>query len=174
MNMYFIFVEGYYDEEFVNMCFRSFKSQIIVKQYSKEKKERIDNFIKSIMCIPDSDYIFLADCDGTSIEKKRDALQQTYKNLDLKKVIFVCYEIESWYYAGLTSEFCQKNKIKYKSESTDSLTKEQFLKRLPNETLTTLLLIDMLKSFSFEQAINRNASFSYFKEKRDEVEMLFR
>lgn len=163
--MRMIFVEGYYDQEFFNMLFHNNIDDINFKQYSKAKKGDIDKFIKSINCMPNADYLFFADSDGKDIATKKSELQQTYKHLDMSKVYIVCFEIESWYCAGLTHDICNKNKIKYKFCQTDNMTKEQFISILPKKMMETSLTIDILNNFSIANALSQNDSFKYFYNK---------
>lgn len=160
--MKIVFVEGYYDEEFFKMLFRDNIDGIIFKQYAKEKKEKIINYIKSINQMPNCDYLFFADSDGKDSIVKIQELQETYNNLDAPKIHIVCYEIESWYCAGLTQDFCSRKKIKYCSCTTDNMSKEQFVDRLPQKMMETSLTIDMLKMYSIQHALHHNMSFNRF------------
>lgn len=163
--MRIIFVEGYYDEEFFKMLFRENSDNITFKQYSQEKKEKIVNYIKSINHMPNCDYLFFADSDGKDSIVKIQELQEIYNNLESSKIHIVCYEIESWYCAGLTQDFCSRQKIKYCSHTTDNMSKEQFVDRLPKKMMETSLTIDMLKNYSIQHALEHNISFNKFYNK---------
>lgn len=153
-----IFVEGADDERFYNWYFNK-KVQII--QYSKEKKEKIDNYIKGIKNIPNMDYIVTCDIDLISLYDKKKSIQKLFPNCEEEKIIVSIAEIESWYLAGLNEENSKKMKIKY-IQDTDSITKEKFNALLPKRISKLNFMIEILRIYDLEEGINRNRTFYYF------------
>ena len=75
MEYFLIFVEGSDDERFVNSVLE--KENVKIIKYAKEKKEYINNYIKSIKSMPNCDYIVICDIDSKSlIQKKNEILLQ--------------------------------------------------------------------------------------------------
>lgn len=71
------------------------------------KKEKIDNFIKSIKAMG-ADYIFVIDINNSPcVSSKKQKLQDNLKNIDEDRIIVVIKEIESWYLSGLDDEGLQ-------------------------------------------------------------------
>lgn len=166
--MFIIFVEGYDDEQFFEKFFSNSKYSIY--QYSQKKNKKVNEFIKSLSCIADWDYIFFADSDGMTSEQKVHKLCETYTNLDKDKVLIIRYEIESWYLAGIDENYCIKNKIKFFLQ-TDNITKEQFNDILPLKRKTRLqVMLDILLNFDVEIAKTRNGSLCDFIIKKEELD----
>ena len=114
--------------------------------------------------MPDSDYIFLGDSDGGTIDSKRAKLLEHYKSLSREKT-FVCeYEIESWYFAGLSQENAKKLKIKHWYVDTNRLTKQQFDNLLPTRSNRLAIMTEMLKLYNISLAVTRNYSLKLFEE----------
>ena len=160
--MLHIFVEGPDDERFFakiyGNCFGDYK---IIK-YSGLTPIKINNYVRSISCMPDSDYVFFGDADGKTIGEKRDILIDRYPSLDSGKVFIVQYEIESWYYAGASASICQKLKLKQYIHNTDGLTKEQFNGKLPKKADRKFIMAELLEMYELELALSRNTSLSLF------------
>lgn len=162
MSMIHIFVEGPDDERFFSkiygVCFESFK----IIQYAGWPPAKINSFIHSIDCMPNSDYIFLGDADGKTIEEKKVLLLDRYSNLTSDKLFIVQYEIESWYYAGASPAVCQKLKLKQYIYNTDNVTKEEFNNKLPKRTDRKFVMAELLELYKLSVAVNRNASLLLF------------
>lgn len=160
--MLHVFVEGADDERFFTKiygkCFGNFKPI----QYTGWTPTKINNFIRSISCMPDSDYIFFGDADGKTVDEKKNLLTRRYSFLDDSKVFIVQYEIESWYYAGASAEVCQKLKLKHYVHNTDSLRKEDFNARLPQKADRKYVMAQLLELYEMELAVSRNRSLSHF------------
>lgn len=160
--MLHVFIEGADDERFFTKiygkCFGDFKPI----QYTGWTPTKINNFIRSISCMPDSDYLFFGDADGKTVEEKKALLTQRYSFLDDNKVFIVQYEIESWYYAGASAGICQKLKLKQYVHNTDSLTKEDFNAKLPKKTDRKFIMSQLLDLYEMELAVSRNRSLSCF------------
>jgi len=167
----FIFVEGGDDERFFNKIFipkfREKYNLVKIIKYATMKKEKIDNFIKSIKAIK-ADYIYLTDINNSPcITAKKEKTQSKYKNIDNDKVIVVVKEIESWYLAGLDNKVCKQLKINNLA-NTDNVTKEKFNAMIPKEFTSRIdFMSEILKNFSIKIAKQKNNSFRYFTVKYD-------
>ena len=160
--MLHVFIEGPDDERFFSKiygaCFGTFR----FIQYAGWPPAKINSFIRSMCCMPDSDYIFLGDADGKTIEEKKEILTKRYSNLDINKLFIVQYEIESWYYAGASIQTCQKLKLKQYVYNTDGVTKEQFNNKLPQKTDRKFVMAELLELYELGVATRRNSSLSLF------------
>jgi len=167
----FIWVEGNDDERFFNKIFiPKFKEKydtVNIIKYAKLKKERIDNFIKSIKAMG-ADYIYLMDINNsTCVTSKKEEIEKKHPNIDKEKIIVVVKEIESWYLAGLDNMVCNQLKIK-NFANTDNITKEKFNALIPRKFTSRIdFMSETLKNFSIEIAKHKNNSFKYFVEKYD-------
>ena len=166
--MLYVFVEGPDDERYFNKiygaCFQErFESYKIIK-YAQWKKDKIDNFIKSIARMPDVDYIFFGDADGKNTEDKKQELTEIYKKLSPEKIFIVRYEIESWYYAGIDENQCRELKLKRYEYMTDDVTKEDFYNKLPNRPDRVMIMTKILDDYSIKLACLRNQSLRVFHE----------
>ena len=166
--MFVIFVEGYYDEQFFKKFFQN--SSFRIYQYSQKKKKNINQFIKTLSCISNSDYIFITDSDGLPTNQKINLLCETYPNLSKEKISVVKYEIESWYLAGVDESYCSKNKFEKFIFRTDTVTKEQFNNILPLYRKTRLqIMLNMLINYKIEIAKPRNDSLCDFFTEKEEL-----
>lgn len=160
--MLFVFVEGPDDEAYFKKVFAPSWGIHKIVQYAGMKNDKINNFIKSISCMPDSDYLFFGDSDGVDIEEKRQTLLSTFSNLSSDKVFIVQFEIESWYYAGADESTCRKLKMKHFVFPTDSLTKEQFNSKLARPSDRKYVMACILNQYIIDLAITRNRSLNLF------------
>ena len=162
--MLYIFVEGFDDEDYFKKIFGASFGEHKIIQYAQKPKDKVENFLKSIKCMPDSDYLFFADEDGKGIENKRCEIASTYNELDSQKIIIVQYEIESWYYAGVSLDICKKLKIAHYQFNSDTLTKEQLYNKFARQSDRRYIMAEMLNSYSLELAITRNTTLNSFFE----------
>ena len=160
--MLYIFVEGPDDRNYFETVFGKQFAEHKIIEYSKTKKEKINAFLRSINSIPNSDYLFFGDEDGKGVENRKKALLGLYKNLSCEKLYIVQYEIESWYYAGVSRDDCRRLKLKNYQEDTATLTKEQFESKLFRPSKRKYIMSEILKCYSKELAQSRNNSFCYF------------
>lgn len=159
MEMLFIFVEGPDDERFFDGIL---KEKVKIIKYAKEKKEKINSFIKSIKATPYLDYIVLCDIDLKTLQEKRKDVKSKYSECEMEKIFVSISEIESWYLAGLDKDCSKKFKIKYINKTND-ITKEKFDAMIPKNYSNARIsfMIEILKEFKIEEAIERNESFQY-------------
>ena len=167
----FIWVEGDDDERFFNKVLvpkflRKYSGVKIIK-YATMKREKVDNFIKSIKAMG-ADYIYLTDINNSPcVTAKKEEMQKKHPNIDKNKIIVVIKEIESWYLAGLDNKVCRQLKINNFAD-TDNVTKEKFNALIPKKFTSRIdFMSEILKKFSIEIAKQKNNSFQYFVEKYD-------
>lgn len=162
--MLFIFIEGPDDERFFSKVFATYFKEARFVQYSGLTTSKVNQFINSIKYNQESEYLFFTDADGKTIQEKRKAAINKFSALDEKRVFIVQFEIESWYYSGVDASFCREYKLEHYVSRTDSFTKEDFEKRLPNHSERIYIMTQILSSFSIPLATQRNNSFSIFNE----------
>ena len=165
----FLWVEGNDDERFFERAIipkikEKYNTVQIIK-YATMKREKTDNFIKSIEAMG-ADYIYFADINNShSIMDKKEKIQLMHKYIDPNKIIIVIKEIESWYLAGLNNKACNQLKID-NIETTDNITKEKFNTLIPKKFTSRIdFMLEILKIFSIKEAKLKNKSFKYFIEK---------
>jgi hypothetical protein len=167
----FILVEGEDDERFINAIAKEiFKEKydlVMPWKYSKQKNEKINDFLISIKSM-NADYIYIADINQSPcITAKKNSITTQLQNIAGDRIIIAIKEIESWYLAGVTKDFCSQHRIK-QFENTDTITKEQFNSLMPKEFNSRIdFMSEILKHFSINKAKKKNTSFRYFLEKYD-------
>ncbi len=159
MEQLFVFVEGTDDERFINGVFE--KSNIKIIKYAKEKKEHINNYIKSIKSMSNCDYVLICDIDLKSLNEKKNEILLQFPACEIEKIIVSIAEIESWYLAGLDEEFAKSIKVKY-IYYTDDITKERFEALIPKKISKINFMIEILKRYNMDEAILRNKSLKFF------------
>jgi len=167
----FIWVEGNDDERFFKKIlspnFQKKYDNVKIVKYATMKKEKVDNFIRSIKAMK-ADYIYLTDInDSPCVTAKKEEIQKRYPNIDKNKIMVVIKEIESWYLAGLDNEICRQLKIN-NFANTNNITKEKFEAMIPKKFASRIdFMLEILKNFSIEIAKQKNESFQYFAKKYD-------
>ena len=157
--MLFLFVEGSDDKRFFESYYKNQDIKIIL--YATETNKSIYGYIKSIEKLHNSDYLFFADADGTTIDAKTEIIHKKYPMCDKSKIRIVQREIESWYLAGVNLSSCNKYKIKY-FPRTDDISKEKFDSILPKNQTHISFQQEILKNFDKDCAKSRNYSFDSF------------
>lgn len=167
----FIWVEGEDDIRFFNRIikpiFHEKYNLVEVRPYAPLKREKVDNFLKSIKAMK-ADYIYVTDInDAPCVTRKKQEIQDKLRHTDGDRIIVVIKEIESWYLAGPSNT--ESKKFKFRPfVSTDNITKEQFNNLIPKEFDSRIdFMLEILKDFSIEIAKQKNTSFRYFLEKHD-------
>ena len=167
----FIWVEGGDDIRFFNRIIKPVLekkySLVEVRSYATLKREKVDNFLKSIKAM-DADYIFAADINDTPcITAKKQEIQDKLKNIDEDNIAVVIKEVESWYLAGLDDADSRNLRIRTLS-NTDNITKEQFNSMIPKIFDSRIdFVLEILKCFSIQMAKRKNKSFKYFVKKHN-------
>ena len=165
----FLFVEGNDDKRFfeskISQEFQKKYDSVKIIPYASLKKDKINNFVRSIKAM-DADYIYFSDInDSPCITQKKQKIKKELKNIDQEKIVIVVKEIESWYIAGFIQSENQNFKIQIPA-NTDNFTKEQFNSLVPSKFDSRIdFMLEVLKFFSISKATKRNKSFQYFIEK---------
>lgn len=165
----FIWVEGEDDARFFEKVMEPKLQKkynfVETRRYAAMKKEKIDNFLKSIKAMG-AEYIFAVDINNSPcVTAKKQEIQNKLRNIDGDRIIVVIKEIEGWYLAGLGNTEAEKFKIRTFSE-TDTTTKEQFNALIPKTFDSRIdFMLEILRIFSVETAKQKNRSFKYCIEK---------
>ncbi len=165
----FIFVEGDDDVRFFDTVIKpklaTRYNSVDVSPYTRLKKKRIANFLKSIKAM-NNDYIYVGDINSSPcVSDKKQKIFSKLKTIDMDRIIVVKMEIESWYLAGANILPSNKSKI-HPFNITDTVTKEQFNKIIPRSFDSRIdFMSEILKNFSIEKARKKNTSFRYFVDK---------
>lgn len=160
--MLYIFVEGPDDYNYFNKIFGESFGEHKIIQYASMTQVKLNDFIRTIPSIPNSDYLFFGDEDGKGVENKKSELLSQYNSLSKDKLFVVQFEIESWYYAGATQEVCKKLKLKHYQYDSNTLTKEQFYSKLSRPSDRKYVMSQILLQYSKSSARTRNNSFNVF------------
>ena len=165
----YIWVEGEDDVRFFDKIIKpKFVGKynfVEVRPFAKLKKEKIDNFLRSIEAMND-EYIYVRDInDSPCVSYKKQKIQDELRNIDKNRIIVVIREIESWYLAGSDDVISRKFGVR-PFNITDNITKEQFNDMIPKKFDSRIdFMLEILKCFSIEKAKEKNRSFRYFIEK---------
>ncbi len=145
--------------------------------YASRKPNYTNRYIRSFTSMldqmPPTDYLFISDINSfPCITAKKQALQNRFPALREDKIIVAIKEIESWYMAGIPSNFAEKWGIKpHILSSTDDINKEEFLeimrsaddfKKIKSHVEIYQAIIEV---FDIGIALSRNESFRYFYNK---------
>jgi hypothetical protein len=162
----FIMVEGEDDVRFFGRIVKPLLAprydSIEIVPYASIKREKVNKFLQSVSMMK-NDYIFAADIDFEhSVRDKKQVLYYRFSNLDGGSMVIVIREIESWYYAGITSSRAQELGVQDPA-STNDLTKEDFNALIPRRFDSRIdFMFEILKSFSLATAARKNDSFHFF------------
>lgn len=160
--MLYIFVEGTDDELYFRSVFGNQLTNCQYVPYAHMKKEKLNSFIQSIGCIPHASYLFFADADGKDNPTRISELLDGCPALSSQNIWIVRYEIESWYYAGLSMSDSKKLGLRRYQEDTNTLTKEQFVAKLLRPSEKAYIMQRILELYNLACAIGRNESLSHF------------
>lgn len=171
MNNCFVFVEGYYDQMFMENILIPFMIEnnpinIIPIPYQQKNNKKINKDIKAYSF---QDYLFLSDLDSHTypcITSRKEERKKEYSNLNCSKIIIVKEEIESWFLAGIDDSLNQfENWIV--PDNTEEITKEDFDSMLKQHSINSKIdfLKEVSKHYNFDLAVKRNDSFEYFLNK---------
>jgi hypothetical protein len=162
----FILVEGEDDVRFfgriIKPLFVSHYTSVEIIPYASIRRTKVNSFLKSIRLM-NNDYIFVADIDTEqSVRDKKQVLYSHFSHIDGGSIVVVIKEIESWYYAGLTSESAEYLAVP-DLPLTDELTKEDFNALIPSKYDSRIdFMFEILKFFSIDTAGKKNHSFNFF------------
>ena len=85
--MLYDFLEGPDDERFFSKVMAALLGECHYVLYANMPNSKVNNYIKSIDQTPTSDYIFLVDGDGKSIEDRKSVSCQSTQSYQLKKFL---------------------------------------------------------------------------------------
>lgn len=163
----YILLEGNDDERFFEVIIKPRLSSrydlIHVWQYAQQPSRRTKNFLKAIKAM-NSDYFYLRDINNhPCVTAGIESVKRRYEaRIDVDYVLVVIKEIESWYLAGLNDKSCKELGFPIFNK-TDNIDKEQFNKQIPKGYISRIdFMVEILKRFSVETAIQKNNSFAYF------------
>lgn len=160
-----ILVEGRDDADFIQTIIQPYLEKIYdhvqTKEYAREPNGKIEALIRSYKSMR-AEYWFLCDLDNTPcFTKQKDGIKNKYPFVDTNAILIAQKEIEGWYIAGISRETAKQLGIPYTSD-TSLYTKEQFNKFIPPSAISRKsFMLDLLKTFSIEEAKARNNSFYY-------------
>ena len=161
----FILLEGDDDKRFVDSVFiprleEKFQAVNVVK-YAQLKNDKFVAYISSIRSMG-AEYILMTDINGEPcVTKKKQKILQEYRSAELENITVVIRQIESWYLAGLNAETSKKLKINLASDP-ERITKQNFDDMIPRLFLNrTDFMVEILKCYSVDTAINKSNSFRY-------------
>jgi len=170
----FIFVEGVDDKRFIDTIILPFLDKkgnysfIKVIEYASLSHHAIRIILNTTTHKATQDYIFVCDMDGitdpnASISKRKEKESEKYGNsLDIKKTFVVKEEIESWYYAGITTTKLTELELPF-FQNTETLTKEEFEKMIPKTFISPNdFMVEILKEYVLDEGKEKNASLNYF------------
>jgi hypothetical protein len=166
----FILVEGNDDERFCETILKSKLEgkydDVIIWKYRQTKDEKVEGLLKSIREMPNAEYIYVTDIDQSPcVTNKKQEIKDKFRGIDIKRIMVVIKEIESWYLAGLDDACCKKLKIRSMG-NTDNVTKEQFNDLIPKKFGSRIdFMSEVVKLFSIEIAKQKNKSIRYFLER---------
>lgn len=117
-------------------------------------------------------YILLGDYDSSDIcitSKKNDLIKK-FTSLNPDSIFIVKDEIESWFISGIDTDLDEFKEFTC-PEDTEQVTKEIFNDMWHNSHFDSKIdfMIEISKSFDFNLAMKRNASFKYFIEKLNRI-----
>lgn len=165
----FIFVEGPDDlrffERVVRPALQNAYDLVEVRPYAQWKCEKLEAFIRSIEGMG-ANYLLATDGDDAPcVSEKKRRVQTRYRGIDPQRILVVVSEIEGWYLAGLDNS-AAKGMGMAAANSTDELTKEEFLRMMPSKFDSRIdWMNEILQRFSPSAACKRNRSWAYFAEK---------
>ncbi len=167
----FVWVEGPDDLRFftwvVQPVLETKYRRVQIVQYSEKTPPKVKNFLRTIPQMGNA-YIFVSDADDAPcITARKMRLKEKYgAALDEANIVIIRREIEGWYFAGLDADKFRGLGVRRNYPHTDTLSKEDFNNAIPNRfSSRTDFMIEVLKVFSLEEALERNNSIKYFTEK---------
>lgn len=137
--------------------------RVKVWKYAREKRKRTELFVRAVRK-SGAGYLYVRDIDTapTIATKKREIRSWYHHAVSEGRIVIVITEIESWYLAGVSGSVLRRFGISEEIESTDSLTKEDFNRIVPDGMSRIHFMRELLARFDTGVAMERNESFSYF------------
>ncbi len=165
-----VLLEGNDDERFfegvIRPIFDNTYDSVKPWQYAQKQTKKVKNFLRAINSMG-SDYFFWGDINSLlCVTAKKNRIKRRYgARIDIKNVIIVVKEIESWYLAGLDDKARKELGIRT-FRNTDNITKEEFDNLMPKKFDSRIdIMVEILKRFSVGMGEQKNRSFAYFMKK---------
>jgi len=171
-----ILLEGNDDQRFIDNVIRPYiynrnPAFILTIQYAKDTRINVDKIIQELDA-NNHKYILLGDYDSSDecITSKKQNLIKKFNHLNFDAIFIVKDEIESWFLSGMNTDL-EKFKEFDVPDNTENITKEIFDDMMGNSHFDSRidLMKEISKSYDFNLAISRNASFKYFLEKLNKI-----
>jgi len=165
-----ILVEGNDDERLIESIKPEIETQydrVGVWKHANIPDKKTGEFLKTVSLTPSTDYVYLTDINNSPcITAKIEGVKNKYGNrIEIERIVIAVQEIESWYLAGLDEQNNKELGIKALNR-TDDITKEKFNDMTPARFDSRIdYMREILKRFSVETAVEKNASFGYFMRK---------
>ena len=168
--MIVVFVEGFDDKTFIESIFKEVNIKTV--PYANSKITKVDGILKTYK-ETQTKYIFLADLDNKTPQKRKKELLSKYKNLIESNIFFSIQEIESWYLAGISDIYIKRYSVKDKFlNDTSDITKEKFnsiIKPKKDED-NQIVKARICDGYDLEKGLLRNVSLKIFYEKIYELD----
>ena len=143
-----------------------------LKQYSQDTRNKVNGFLNDIEAMNRSegiqaDYVFVTDLNSSPcVTQRKEKTVSAIRRVSEGRILIVCREIESWYLAGLNASESERLGIPASLQSTDHISKEQFLSLMPDRFDSKAeFVLYILEVFDHETACSKNTSFGYFMRK---------
>jgi len=165
----YILVEGEDDKRFfeslIKPKFDLKYRRVSIQRYAHLRAKDIEKLLKSIIQA-DNHYIYVADFDkDMCIMTRKEKICSKFPFIDMKCVMIVVQEIESWFLAGIDTISYEKLNI-CDVENCNEICKGAFNKLYAKEYSSKVDFIqELLKNYSLFTAIRQNTSFKYFYNK---------
>ena len=167
--MIYCFVEGVTDENFFKRLFKDGgdATKYSFYLYSNKPNTKIRSYIAALKnrgcrCL------YFVDSDGKDVATKKQDILTKYPHLSPDEVYIVCFEIESWILAGVSSSVRRKLCIGGVEQNTSHITKEMFDNMIKvtykktEYTTKLLVLFKILDEYDIALAQKLNESFAAF------------
>lgn len=168
----FLFVEGDDDERFFQRVivplFRKRYDEVRIIRYAILKKEKLDNFVRSVQSTPGADYLVVRDLDRhPCVTAAKHNLRQRCPQAEPRRIQVVKTEIESWYCAGIPENDPEWGSLAIaRAVDAEPITKEKCLAAITaGRPMVLPVLLSLLDRFDRKRAAARNGSFEYFLRK---------
>ncbi|KKK41318.1 hypothetical protein LCGC14_2735510, partial [marine sediment metagenome] len=160
-----IFLEGDDDKRFFEKILKPFFSNFypdyifnIIRYRANKSDEIIKNYIKSFRD-DEWKFFFLRDFDrGPCYSEIFNKTIECFEQLEEDEIFIVCKSIEGWYLAGVNDIFLRERGVNEHFEDTEKISKFGLKRLFPRGTTMTTIMINMLKDYDINIAIEKNQS----------------
>lgn len=159
-----VLVEGPLDTRFFNAVIPilppGIRPQIV--EYANTRDDKVNRLLRTERRLG-TPILFVADRDKAPCATSRKIKKiESLPELQVRDIVVVSREIESWYLAGITVEAGRRLNIRNIPERTDECAKRDFDRCKPSRYDSEIdFMSEILKRFDVQLARSRNASFDY-------------